>query len=71
MTKRPTIPEGGQPIVYIREADREQLPEELRAAPGPIYSLHDEAGNRLALAHDRKIAFALARRNDMKPLSVH
>jgi hypothetical protein len=62
---------SGQPIVYVREARRESLPDELKNAPGPFYSLHDEAGNQIALAADRKIAFALARRNDMTPLSVH
>ena len=58
-------------IVYIREADPESLPEHLRAAPGKIFSVHGEDGVRLALTQDRNVAFALARRNDMVPVSVH
>jgi len=62
---------SGQPIVYVREAQRETLPDELKRVPGRIYALHDEAGNQLALTPDRKLAFALARRNDLEPHSVH
>ncbi|MEM6944665.1 MAG: DUF1150 family protein [Pseudomonadota bacterium] len=61
----------GQPIVYVREAMRDNLPDELKTAPGPFYSLHDEAGRVLALAPNRSVAFALARQNDMEPRSVH
>ena len=68
----PGVPStGGKPIVYVREAARETLPDEIRNMSGPVYALHDEAGNQIALAADRKVAFALARRNDLKPLSVH
>lgn len=58
-------------IVYIREADREALPEEMRDVPGTPYALHDTSGNRIGLAADRRQAFALARRNDLTPVSVH
>lgn len=71
MSRTPFTHPDGQPIVYVREVDRAELPDELRAAPGPFFAVHDEAGNRLALAHDRNIAFALARQNEMTPLSVH
>lgn len=58
--------------VYIREADRQSLPAEIRSHDGKIYAVHDaESGAQLALAMDRQVAFALARRNDMTPLSVH
>lgn len=60
-----------RPIVYIREADRESLPENLRQVAGKIYALHDPAGNQIALAPDRQHAFAMARRNDLTPMSVH
>lgn len=62
---------GDKAIVYVREADREILPEHLRASPGKIFAVHDAAGNCLAVAPDRKIAFAVARRNDLHPVSVH
>ncbi len=60
-----------KPIVYVREADREALPDHLKDAPGKLFALHDPAGNVLALADDRSVAFAMSRRNDMQPVSVH
>ena len=47
------------------------MPDALRGATARLYGVHDAEGNRLALAPDRRVAFALARRNDMMPLSVH
>lgn len=67
-------PEAGPRIVYVREVEVAGLPEELRAqAMGRerIYALHDAGGERLALVADRKLAFILARQNDMAPVSVH
>ena len=58
-------------IVYVREADPESLPGHLRTMPGKIFSVHGGDGTRLALTQDRLSAFALARRNDMVPVSVH
>ena len=65
------VSKQSRPIVYVREADRSDLPEELKAVQGPIYALHDEQGTCLAIAQDRMLAFALARRNDLRPVSVH
>lgn len=62
---------SGRPIVYVREVDRTTLPEELRSHPGALHSLHDERGNQIAIAPDRGQAFALARRNNLQPISVH
>lgn len=62
---------GKQPIVYIREANRDALPEHLKSAPGKLFAVHDPDGNVLALAGDRSLAFAMARRNDLTPVSVH
>ena len=58
-------------IVYVREADRETLPDHLKDVPGKIFTVHDLAGNCLAISPDRRMAFALARRNDLTPVSVH
>jgi len=33
--------------------------------------VHDAAGERLALVADRKLAFLLARQNDLAPVTVH
>ena len=71
MTRYPFTEPTGQPIVYVREVTPEELPDELRGATARLYAVHDAEGNRLALTQDRGIAFALARQNDMRPLSVH
>lgn len=60
-----------KPIVYVREADPENLPKQLQSVPGKIFSVHDLEGNCLALTQDRAMAFALARRNEFRPVSVH
>ena len=64
------FPDDGQSIVYIRVATPEELPSDVEV-DGPVYSVHDSSGNRLALAADRSLAFALARQNDLTPMSVH
>jgi len=71
MTDSPYPMQGDSQIVYVREADREQLPDHIKDAPGKIFAVHDIAGNVLALTQDRNMAFAVARRNDMIPVSVH
>ena len=63
--------EAKGPMVYVREADREALPAHLKGAPGKLFAVHDPAGNVIALADNRAVAFALARRNDLDPVSVH
>ena len=67
-------PERGDRIVYVRPVAVADLPEELREqAMGleTIYAVHDASGERLALVKDRKLAFIVARQNDMAPVSVH
>jgi len=61
----------GRGIVYIRAADRDSLPDVLRQSESTPYAIHDMTGARLGLAPDRQQAFALARRNDLIPVSVH
>lgn len=58
-------------IVYVREADRSLLPDELKDAPGKIFAVHDTDGNALAIAPNRAQAFALATRNNLVAVSVH
>jgi hypothetical protein len=60
-----------QAIVYVREADRDDLPEHLKSAPGKLFAVHDNDGKCLAVTPDRDVAFALAKRNDLVPVSVH
>ena len=61
-------------IVYVRPVDVIELPEDLRdQAEGldQIYAVHDTDGQRLALVKDRKLAFHLARQNELAPVNVH
>ena len=66
--------EGARPIVYVRAVQVSDLPEELRDQAGGIetvYAVHGADGERLALVKDRRLAFILARQNDMAPVNVH
>jgi hypothetical protein len=61
-------------IVYVREVAVADLPQELQdEAEGlvTLFAVHSPDGARLALVRDKAIAFALARQNDMAPVSVH
>lgn len=65
---------GGRPIVYVRPVKVDELPEDVRAqldGVKTLYAVHSTEGERLALVRDRKLAFFLARQNDMEPVTVH
>jgi hypothetical protein len=67
-------PENGERIVYVRPVAVSDLPEPLReqaAGLETIYAVHRPDGERLALVRDRRLAFALARQNDLAPVNVH
>ena len=58
----------------MRPVDVIDLPVEVQdAAEGAerIYAVHNADGERLALVRDRKMAFVLARQNDLAPVNVH
>lgn len=68
------LTQGSDRIVYIRPVAVADLPEGLREqAEGreTIYAVHRPDGQRLALVADKGMAFALSRKNDMEPVSVH
>ena len=68
------LPGSTHAIVYVRPVLVADLPVELQAqAEGfeTLYAVHRPDGARLALVADRNLAFALARENDMAPVSVH
>lgn len=68
------IPEGETRIVYVRPVNVADLPAEVQAQIGgltTIYAVHDADGDRMALVRDRRLAFALARQNDLAPVNVH
>ena len=61
-------------IVYVREVSVADLPQDLQdEAEGleTLFAVHSPDGARLALVRDKQVAFALARQNDMAPVSVH
>ncbi len=61
-------------IVYVRPVTVAELPEEVQSqAMGleTIYALHDAQGERIALVKDEKLAFLLARQNNLAPVHVH
>ncbi|WP_022707967.1 MULTISPECIES: DUF1150 family protein [Paracoccus] len=60
--------------VYVREVAPETLPDDVREQIGDVatmYAVHDTDGERLALVSDRRMAFTLARQNELSPVSVH
>jgi len=67
-------PEEENRIVYVRKVAVKDLPEDVRAqADGleNLYAVHRADGEQLALVRDRALAFALARQNDLAPVTVH
>ncbi len=61
-------------IVYVRPVATKDLPEEVRAQIGglkTVFAVHNADGEQLALVRDRKLAFVLARQNDLAPVNVH
>ncbi len=68
--------DGDHKIVYVRDVKATDLPPAIQSqakAGGleKVYAIHAESGEVLALVADWKQAFALARRNEMAPYSVH
>lgn len=60
--------------VYVRRVTMDSLPDEIRMqAPelDALYAVHGVDGERLALVADRRLAFVLARQNELEPVSVH
>lgn len=65
---------AGGNTVYVRRVPMDTLPDEVRQqAPelDALYALHGVDGERLALVADRRLAFMLARQNELNPVSVH
>ena len=61
-------------LVYVRPVDVTELPDDVRDQAGGsdhVYAVHSSDGERLALVKDRKMAFILARQNDLAPVNVH
>lgn len=68
------LPATERQIVYVRPVVVADLPQDLQDEIGPVetvYSVHTPDGRQVALVKDRKMAFALARQNDLAPVNVH
>ena len=73
-TKYEALQDHPDRIVYVRPVKNSELPPEIREQVPDnmsLYAIHDENGERLALVKDRALAFAVARTNDLAPVSVH
>lgn len=63
-----------QGIVYVKPILAADLPEDMRDQVGDLetlFAVHNAQGEQLALVANRKLAFHLARENDMTPVTVH
>ena len=74
MNMKHDFPAAFGSTVYVRRVEMDSLPHEVRQqAPEleALYAVHGIDGERLALVADRRMAFVLARQNELTPLSVH
>lgn len=65
---------GAASTVYVRQVATNTLPQDIQEqldGVESLYAVHDAEGARLALVRDRKLAFSLARQNELTPVSVH
>jgi hypothetical protein len=58
-------------IVYVRAIDVAEVPDAARMGATALYAIHDANGARLAVVADRDLAFAVARQNELTPVSAH
>lgn len=61
-------------LVYVRPVAVADLPDDVQDEIGnreTVYAVHRADGERLALVKNRKLAFMLARQNDLAPVTVH
>ena len=66
--------ESGGNTVYVRPVAADDLPEELRhqaLGAETLYAVHRSNGAPVALVANRRMAFELARENDLVPVNVH
>jgi hypothetical protein len=64
----------GQGMVYVKPILAADLPADVREKVGDLealFSVHNAEGEQLALVANRKLAFHLARENNMEPVTVH
>ena len=76
MTEQLNLESVGSSTVYVRKVAIGDLPKAVQqeARDGgleELYALHRSDGEQVALVGDRRLAFTLARQNDLVPVSVH
>lgn len=74
MNAKYDFPDGAASLVYVKAVEVASLPDDVRAEAGDrehLYAVHNAEGEQLALVADRKLAFLLARQNDLSPVTVH
>jgi len=74
MSESQPNPNSSNKIVYIREVAAKDLPKDVQSQIGKLkklYAVHSDQGERLALVKERKLAFVLARQNDLSPVTAH
>jgi len=74
MNEKYAFPEQNSRIVYVKTVDVADLPSDVQAevkGRDHLYAVHDSDGQQLALVADRRMAFVLARQNDLAPVAVH
>jgi hypothetical protein len=72
--KYANLPGATDGIVYVRAIAVADLPDDLQSeieGLDTVYSVHRPDGVRVALVANKAIAFAIARQNDLAPVSVH
>jgi len=61
-------------LVYVKEVSAATLPEDVRAEAGDVetvFAVHNAQGDLIALVANRKLAFHIARENEMVPVTLH
>ncbi|MCG7493757.1 DUF1150 family protein [Thalassobius sp. Cn5-15] len=61
-------------LVYVRAVRVADLPPEVQDQAGSrdvLYEVSRPSGEQLALVGDREMAFDLARKNDLDPVTLH
>lgn len=74
MNTKANLKKLGKDLVYVKSVDVADLPDDVRAQAGELdrlFAVHNADGEQLALVANQKLAFALARQNDMSPVAVH
>ncbi len=74
MNSKFEFPDSAKALVYVKEVEVSDLPSEVREEAGDLdflYAVHNAEGEQLALVADRRLAFSLARQNDLSPVTLH